>query len=135
MENSKDPLDILITKTEEVKGENRKKLAELLFPYVSIDPELGKTFFKEDIKHPLTGKQRVLIYILSRLAISQKNDQFSTESTSKEIQEGTNLPGGTVRPYLATLLKEKYIERNPNGYYAIVHHLKKAQYLFENEKD
>ena len=58
------------------------------------------------------------MFLLARLALSTRNPEFPKAVTSKEIEEATELPGGTIRPKLAELLKDRTAYRNQDsGYY------------------
>lgn len=126
-----DPLDELLIKSEEVEGEYRILLAELLMPHVRMDPDMGKIFF---VPYPprLNTKQQVLVYLLAKLALSQKNDQFESVATAKGVQDATNLPGGTVRPKLTELFREKIISRSDKGYFMEAANLYKAKSILED---
>lgn len=126
-----DPLDQLIMATEEVEGEYRVLLAELLKPHVKIDPEAGKVYF---IPHPpkLNTRQHVLVYLLAKLALSQKNEALEPIATAKEVEEGTALPGGTVRPKLTELFRERIISKGEAGYFIEVINLNKAKSILED---
>lgn len=130
-EYSEDPLDALVIKAEEVEGEYRRLLAMLLSPHVRFDSERGTIYF---IKHPpmLSTKQHVLVYLLARLALSQKNPQYDTVASSKDVEDGTGLPGGTVRPKLSELLKEKVISKGEAGYFVEAENLHRARALLED---
>jgi hypothetical protein len=129
--NKPDPLDDLVVKTEEVEGENRKILAKILIPHIQIDPEKGTIYF---IKQPsnLNTKEQVLIVILAKLAMAQKNQDITPITTPKEIEEISGLPGGTVRPKLSDLLKGKIIEKSSVGYYIEARNLYKARAILEH---
>ena len=125
-----DPLDALLTKATIVDGEHRALLAKLLTPHVRLDPDTGKIYFTQ---HPpkLNTKQQVLVYLLARLALAQKNPNYTTVATTKDVEEGTGLPGGTVRPKLSELLKERIISKTEAGYLIEVTNLLRANSLLE----
>jgi len=127
---SNDPLDQLVMKAEEVEGEARKLLADLLIPHVRMDPEAGKIFF---VPYPpkLNTKQHVLVYLLAKLALAQKNEYFDAVATAKNVEDATGLPGGTVRPKLTQLFKDKIISKSDVGYFVEVSNLTKARSLLE----
>jgi hypothetical protein len=129
-ETSNDPLDQLVMKVEEVEGESRKLLASLLVPHVRMDPETGKIFF---VPYPpkLNTKQHVLVYLLAKLALAQKNEKFDAVATAKIVEEATGLPGGTVRPKLTELFKDRIISKSDAGYFVEVSNLYKASSLLE----
>lgn len=126
-----DPLDQLIMTTEEVEGEYRVLLAELLKPHVRIDPDTGKVYF---IPNPprLNTKQQVLVYLLAKLALSQKSDSLEPIATAKDVEEGTAMPGGTVRPKLTELFRERAISRSEAGYFIEARNLNIAKSILED---
>lgn len=126
-----DPLDELVVKSEEVEGENRKILARILKPHVQIDPEKGTIYF---VKQPsnLNTKEQVLVVLLAKLALAQKNPDISPITTPKELEEISGLPGGTVRPKLGELVKEKVIAKSSVGYYIEAVNLYKARAVLED---
>ena len=131
IDTEKDPLDELITKASEVEGEYRLLLANILKPHVRMDLDTGKIYF---IQRPpkLNTKQHVLVYLLAKLALAQKNPDFEPIVTPKEIEENTGIPGGTVRPKLGELLKERIISRGEAGYFVEVMSLYRAKSLLED---
>ncbi len=126
-----DPLDQLVMKSEEVEGEARKLLAELLVPHVRMDPETGKIFF---IPFPpkLNTRQHVLVYLLAKLALAQKNEKFDAVASAKDVEDATGLPGGTVRPKLIELFKDRIISKSDVGYFVQGSNLHKARSLLED---
>ncbi len=131
MPNS-DPLDELVTKAKVVEGEHRLLLAELLKPHVRIDPDTGKIYFTN---HPpkLNTKQHVLVYLLAKLALAQKNSEYTSVATTRDVEENTGLPGGTVRPKLSELLKDKIISKTEAGYLIEAANLFRAKALLEEK--
>ena len=112
-----DPLDTVFDTPEELEGVKRERLAKMITPFAIVDPENG-TFFTKPRWNDLTAKQKVLVYLLSRLALSIRNPDFSKIVTPKDIEEATELPGGTVRPKLSELLKDRVVYRDKeSGYY------------------
>jgi hypothetical protein len=126
-----DPLDDLVIKSKEVEGENRRLLADLLRPHVRFDPETGAIHFTQK-QFKLSTKQYVLLYLLARLALGQKNPQFDVIATSKDIEDATGLPGGTVRPKLSELYKGRIITKSGAGYFVQVVNLIKARAILES---
>jgi hypothetical protein len=126
-----DPLDRLIMNTDEIDGESRKMLAEMLEPHVKIDPDTGKVYF---VPYPpkLNTKQHVLVFLLAKLALSQKNEALDPVYTAKGVEEGTGLPGGTVRPKLSELFNERIISKGDNGYFVEGVNLYKARSILED---
>lgn len=129
-----DPLDEVITKSDEVEGDYRRLLADLLKPHIRIDPEKGSIYFMGQ-PPKLNTKQHVLTFLLAKLAMSQKNPEIAPIATSKEIEEGTGLPGGTVRPKLSELFNEKVISKGSSGYFIESINLYKARSILETTLD
>jgi hypothetical protein len=131
MANEIDPLDELVVRSEEVEGENRKILAKILLPHVQIDPEKGTIYF---VKQPsnLTTKEQVLVVLLAKLALAQKNPDITPITTPKEVEDISGLPGGTVRPKLGELIKDKIIAKSSVGYYVEGKNLYKARAILEH---
>jgi hypothetical protein len=114
MEN--DPLDQIYVKTEQVEGEQRALLAKLIFPYASVNPDTGDVHFKTTADE-LNAKQKILLYLLCRLALSTRpGTTFGAEVSPKEVERATMLPGGTVRPYLSDLVKSRAVVKSGEAY-------------------
>lgn len=111
-----DPLDQIFVKPEQVEGEQRTLLAKMIFPFAGINPEDGEVHFKATADD-LNAKQKVLIYLLCRLALSTRpNTPFSAATSPKEVERATGFPGGTVRPKLSQLVEERIAIKNGEGY-------------------
>lgn len=113
-----DPLDEIFDSPEALEGERRDRLAKMVVPFATVDPEHG-IFHPKGRWHQLTAKKRVLVFFLARLALSAKNPEFPNTLTSKEVEEGTELPGGTVRPKISELLKDRVVFQNNDGSYSL----------------
>lgn len=125
-----DPLDDLVVKSSEVAGENRRLLAELLRPHIQFDPETGAIHFRQPPR--LNTRQYVLVYLLAKMALAQKNPQYDPVATARDVEDGTGLPGGSVRPKLTELSRERVISKNDTGYYVAVTNLHKARAILED---
>lgn len=122
-----DPLEQLFVRTEQVEQEQRKLLAALILPYAGINPETGEVYFKTTADE-LNAKQKIIIYLLCRLALSAlPNTSFSSVVSPKEIEKDTNLPGGTVRPKMTQLVDAKLVARSGDGYSIPPAYLHKAK--------
>lgn len=129
-----DPLEQLYVKTEQVEGEQRALLAQLIFPYASINPDTGEVHFKATADD-LNAKQRILIYLLCRLALSTRpNTAFTATVSPIEIEKVTFLPGGTVRPNLMDLVKRKVVAKSGSGYYVPAVQLHRAKIILPAEQ-
>ena len=129
-----DPLDELFVKTEQVEGEHRAILAELILPYASINAETGVVHWKTTYDD-LSTKKKLLLYLLCRLAISTRpNTTFTVAVSPTEVEKATMLPGGTVRPKLTELVKDKIVIKSGEGYYVPAATLQRAKKMFSNEE-
>jgi hypothetical protein len=116
MENQ-DPLERLYVRPEQVEGEQRELLANLIFPYAGINPESGEVHFKPT-SDDLIAKQKILVFLLCRLALSTRpNTTFTAAVSPIEIEKATMLPGGTLRPKLMELVKSRVVVKSGDGYY------------------
>jgi hypothetical protein len=126
-----DPLDEVFVKPEVVEGEQRALLAGLIFPFASINPDTGEVHLKETADD-LTAKQRILVYLLCKLALSTRpNTSFAAATSPKEIEKALMSPGGTIRPKLLELLDERIIMRSKagEGYFVHASSLRRAKAL------
>ncbi|MBI5301112.1 MAG: hypothetical protein HY868_03170 [Chloroflexi bacterium] len=121
---SDDILEQLIVKREQLERDQKTQLVKMVLPFAAIDPEKGRVHPKAPFDE-LNAKHKVLVYLLARLALSALPDAKTSAAVSpKEVEDETGLPGGTVRPKLTQLEKERLVIRNEGGYYvtsAILH--------------
>lgn len=110
-----DPFAKLIRPKAQFDEETKERLANLLERYVWLDPENNSITFKEGTRN-LNALQKILVFVLARKVISLINNNDSGSFTPAEVETETQIPGGTVRPKLAELLKAKLIVRNENRY-------------------
>lgn len=131
---AQDPLDQLFVKSEQVEGEQRALLAQLILPYASINADTGDVHFKSTFDD-LSSKQRILIYLLCRLALSTRpKTTFTLAVSPVEIEKATMLPGGTVRPKLGELVRDRIVIKSGDGYSVPAASLQRAKKLFSNEE-
>jgi len=123
-----DPFDRLFSKDDRV---DTGLLAELLLPYIRIDPDSGRVRFTED-GHQLTVKKKVVVYLLARKAFAVRNSKASEVASPKEISTGIGAKGGTVRPKIKELLEERLIEESDAGYAVPTHSLQRAKQYLES---
>jgi len=129
-----DPLDQLFVKTEQVEGEQRAILAQLILPYASINADTGDVHFKATFDD-LSTKQKILLYLLCRLALSTRpNTTFTVAVSPIEVEKATMLPGGTVRPKLTELVKDRIIVKSGDGYSVPAVNLQRARKIFSIEE-
>jgi hypothetical protein len=114
---SDDILEQLVVRREQLERDQKAQIVKMVFPFAAIDPEKGRVHPKAPFDE-LNAKDKVLVYLLARLALSALPDAKASASVSpKEIEEETGLPGGTVRPKLAQLEKERLAFKSEGGYY------------------
>ena len=113
-----DPLEQIYVRTEQVEGVQRALLAQLILPFAGVNPETGEVYFKAIADELLNTKQKILVYLLCRLALASKQDtSFSKYVSPKEVEVATHLPGGTVRPKLSQLVTEdRVVVKSGEGY-------------------
>jgi hypothetical protein len=117
-----DPLDDLYIRPEQIEQEQRELLRNLIIPYAGLT-DAGAVHFQPKADD-LTSKQKIMLYLLCRLALSARPDSsFSKYVSPKELEEGTGQPGGTVRPKLTQLVQEKLIAKSGDGYWIPSHYL------------
>ena len=128
-----DPLEQIYVRPEQVVGEQRALLAQLIFPYAGVNPESGEVHYKPTADD-LTAKQKILIFLLCRLALSTRpNTTFTAAVSPIEIEKATMLPGGTLRPKLMELVKSRTIVKSGDGYYIHVSSLHRAKEILSIE--
>lgn len=112
-----DPLDELGGDLEELDRERRQQLVDLVAPFARINFQAGKIGFFAGGKLP--PRQRIVVYLLARLALATKNPAHSQSVSPKEAEDELQIPGGTIRPKLAELVKAKVVFKGPDGGYSI----------------
>ncbi|MCL5428742.1 MAG: hypothetical protein M1347_02910 [Chloroflexi bacterium] len=115
---SQDPLDAFFDTPEKLEGEMRERLAQMIVPFAAADPVSGDIHPKRGW-NALDTKKKVLVILLAKLALSAKDAQFSASISSKEIEQITGLPGGTVRPKLSELVKDRIAFRDHSSNYSV----------------
>lgn len=113
MEN--DPFTKLVRPKAQLDYEAKQRLADLLEPYIWVDPEHISVVFKPTAPAHTT-LQRVLLFMLSRKVMALISPEVSAHVAPREVETGTGLPGGTVRPKLADLIKRKLVVRSDGAY-------------------
>ena len=128
-----DPLEQIYVRPEQVVGEQRALLAQLIFPFAGVNPESGDVHFKPTADD-LTAKQKILVFLLCRLALSTRpNTIFTAAASPIEIEKATMLPGGTLRPKLRELVKTRVVVKSGDGYYVHVSSLHRAKEILSIE--
>lgn len=116
-EEEKDPLQQIFVRPQQIKAEQKVLLAELILPFAGVNPETGEVYFKEAAENLLNAKQKILVFLLCRFALSTlENTSFSPYVSPKEIERETHIKGGTVRPMLSQLIEDKIVVKSGDGY-------------------
>ena len=113
-----DPLDKIFDSVEELDNEKKEILVDILSPIIVVDPEKGIIHTKKAWNN-INAKQKILAYLLAKLALSTRNQKFVNSATPNEIETKTELPGGTVRPKLRELIHDRIAFQNEDGSYSI----------------
>lgn len=90
------------------RGElDKQLLAEVLFPFIGIDPDRQEIVPREGWSN-LKPEGRILVVLLAQKAMCAMSEVgLDVEGlTSKELERSTGLKGGTLRPTL-TRMKDK----------------------------
>ena len=114
----KDPLDKIFTKPEDIDNKLREILADILTPFARIDIESG-AFMPTILWGNLDSKRKILVFLVAKLALSTRKNQFGSCASPKDIEIATEIPGGTVRPKVIELLEEKIIGKDDTGAYYV----------------
>lgn len=115
---SQDPLDAFFDAPEKLEGEMRERLASMIIPFAAADTTDG-TIHLKTAWFDLDTRRKVLVILLARLALSTKNSEYHGAISSKEIEGITGLPGGTVRPKLSALVKDRVAIRDNDSNYSV----------------
>ncbi|MER2514151.1 MAG: hypothetical protein ABTQ25_17335 [Nitrosomonas ureae] len=110
-----DPFAKLIRPKTQFDEETKSRLANLLEPFVWLDPENKSIIYKED-SLDLNAMQKVLVFALARKAIALISNSNAATFSPNEVELQTQIPGGTVRPKLVELSKKKILNRTEDGY-------------------
>jgi hypothetical protein len=117
-----DPLDRLFIDDDEI---NRELLADVLDGLVQITRKghmLPRPKYKD-----LTTKQKIVVYILTCKALAAREMIDSEAVGSTEVSQATDIPRGTVSPYLNQFEDDGLVVNEDGGYYIPNHRLTKAK--------
>lgn len=129
---NENPLSKFFQKPEDLEKETLERLARLMEPFVKhIDSTNGAIRFNPAFNDKLNSKQKVLVFLLARLALATHNPEFSAGLLPKEIEVEADLPGGTVRPKLTELMDDRIIARDSDGKY-LVKSIERAEEVLED---
>ena len=131
MKQNADPLDALFVDTREI---DRAALASALAAYVVIDSATN------DIRllpaaDDLNSRRQVLVVMLALKAAHLVGAIDHAQATPKRLSEASGIPGGTVRPSLADLVKWRMITKCADGSYVIEGHNVDHAISFLNDGD
>ncbi|MBI1256040.1 MAG: hypothetical protein GC204_01085 [Chloroflexi bacterium] len=102
---------------------DEQALADTIASFAVISEQEGappRIFLTEEGEN-LTVREKILIVLLCRKAILlYKKEAIDKEGLSpKEIEDATNIGGGTIRPALKKLSDEHLIEQDKEGAYFV----------------
>lgn len=112
------PLEDLLIDADSVDLE---RLASALKPFAAIDKKSGRLHFHPPYES-LTTRRKTLVCLLGQKASHLLGLAESESLSPKEAEACSGLPGGTVRPKLTELKKDRIALTDENGFYAIAPH-------------
>jgi hypothetical protein len=98
----------------------REALAAIILPFVRINPSTGEIGFTQD-GDQLVTREKLLVYLLAQKAKFIRGLVSKEQTSPSEMERGTGLPGGTIRPILRRLVEDKLIraDKGDGGGYFI----------------
>ncbi len=111
------PLNVLISDN----SFDKKELAEILRPHLSISKEGGINFSPAFIN--LSNRDKVIICLLATKAKASLFEKKLDRVGPTEIAETAVMPIGSVKPTLTDLLSKKEVAKDKDGYFIPNHHL------------
>lgn len=116
-----DPLDRLFVKERDLS--DRKLLADTLLPFATIyvlDTERFEVSLT-DQGQQLPSWKKLLVYFLAHKAIAIRAAKGDEKEglTPKQLEEETEIPGGTIRPTLKKLSDEGLVRQDTAGAYFV----------------
>ncbi len=112
---TENPFQKLIRSKTELDLEAQQQLADILEPYIWIDPDQDTVEFKQTAPK-MTAREKTFILLLGQKVKTLINSDLNETLSSGDVERHTGLAGGTVRPALKDLFETKMIDRNENGY-------------------
>jgi hypothetical protein len=102
---------------------DQKLLAEVLVPFVGIDPRTAEIVPMEGWMK-LSPDAKILVFLLARKAMAAMPEvEIAAEGAApKEIERDAGVKGGTLRPKLVRLKKEGILAQDPEGRYFVPTH-------------
>lgn len=122
-------LEQLLVSSKEI---NRGLVADLLEPFVRIDPDACEIVPTASWGR-LSNESKSLIYLLARKAMVALDLPVGTEgATPQEIEKATGVLGNSLRPVLKRLLGQRLVSKADGRYYVPNYGLETARtYLSE----
>ncbi len=118
MNQATDPLQGLIG--EDLRSDDRERLASLLTPYVSFDKNSEKPVFKRAIQEMGSNANKVELVFLAEKARALLFPNATNEGLGQsEIIALDIMPEGSVKSTLKKLFDTKQIRKSSNGKYVI----------------
>jgi hypothetical protein len=114
----KNPFEKIVRSKRELDYETQRELADLLEPYLWLDPESNSVTFTKTGAN-LTTQQKVYLYAVGKKIISLLNHASAPCFSPNDVQNETGLPGGTIRPKLTQLVQQRRLIRK-NSLYEVV---------------
>jgi hypothetical protein len=125
-----DPLDeIFVESNEEF---SRKLVAEILKPFLTIDPK-GNVEFSEEYEK-VTNMKKALIYLVAKKAMKLKGISDSEFAVLKEVEEKSLISQSDTKNALCTHYKKFVENKRGEGYTIPDYKLKKVKEEIFNGK-
>lgn len=99
---------------------DRVLLASLVGPNIRIYENAGEHEIAfTPLGNKLTARQKLIVYLLARKVLWDTEAIEAEGMTPSALEEGTKIPGGTIRPILGKLVKARIMQNDAGkgGYY------------------
>ncbi|HEY8491478.1 MAG TPA: hypothetical protein VIO14_10855 [Dehalococcoidia bacterium] len=94
-------------------------IASLLAPFLRID-RASAHIVPQEAWNRIPNDVRVLLFLIARKAMLALALPLPREAaTAVEIERGADLPAGAARPIMKRLLRQRLVQRAPDGGYAV----------------
>ena len=113
MSQEADPLMALVVDTKQI---SREQLAQILKGRVLLDLQSDSFVLQPGAKARSNARQAVLLSLLAVKALSLLKPSIPDILSPKELENVTDLRGGTIRPAVRRLTAEGLIVRRAEGY-------------------
>lgn len=132
MSDNDNALDSLFIDKEPV---DTTALAETLRPSVRLHSSTGEVFFTDQWAS-LSNRNKVLLYSLARKALAIKGVIPDEKASPSQFAAETHLPGGSVRPQLSQLVKDRIMNVDKESNYWIPdHNLTRVRRMIEDKEN